>query len=163
MSKVSEPVFVAPSAKVLGDVKVGKASSVWFGAVLRADFGSITVGERSSIQDNCVVHCEPGDKVVVGDDVTVGHGAILHGCMIKDRVIVGMNATVLDGAVVGEDSIVGAGAVVPPGMKVPQGSLVVGVPAKILREISQEKKDWIKQNASNYVELARKYLKEDSI
>ena len=156
-------LFIAPSAKVLGDVSVGKDSSVWFGAVLRADVGSVTVGERSSIEDNCVVHCEPGGKVVVGDDVTVGHGAVLHGCEIKDRVLVGMNATVLDDAVVGEDSIVGAGAVVPPGAEIPAGSLAVGVPAKVLRETTPQEREHITANAARYVELARKYLKTASI
>ena len=146
--------FIAPNATVVGDVTVEKDASIWYGAVLRGDQGAITIGEGSNIQDNCVVH----EHTTVGKDCTVGHGAILHGCTIGDNCLIGMGATILDGAVIGEGSIIGAGALVGEGKVIPPRSLVVGVPGKVIREVSAEQFEGILKNAALYVEEGKLYL-----
>ncbi len=128
--EVAPSAFVAPGAYVIGKVRVGEGSSIWYGAVLRGDLDEIQVGARTSIQDNAVIHMDEGYPVAVGDDCVVGHAAVVHGCEIGDRCLVGMNATILNGAKIGEGSIVAAGAVVPEGREFPLRSLVVGIPAK---------------------------------
>jgi len=152
------PLFAAPNATVVGNVTFGKDVGIWFGAVLRADKDRITIGNRSNIQDNCVVHTSKGFPTVLGNDVSVGHGAILHGCILSDRVLVGMGAIVLNGAHVGEDSLIGAGAVVTEGMQVPPGSVVVGVPGKVLKETTPKQRAYILENAQSYVRLAGEYI-----
>jgi carbonic anhydrase/acetyltransferase-like protein (isoleucine patch superfamily) len=144
--------FIHPTAVVLGDVTIGNCSSVWPGAVIRGDFNAIVIGEYTSIQDNVVIHATPQEKTVIGDYVTVGHGAVLHACRIADCVLVGMNATILDGAKIGSNSVIAAGSVIPPGMEVPEGSLVTGVPGKI-RESTVDPAI-IKQGAYAYYELS---------
>ena len=150
--------FIAPNATVLGDVTLGTEIGIWFGAVVRADKDRISIGNRSNIQDNAVVHTSVGHPVLIGDDVSVGHGAILHGCSISDRVLVGMGAIVLNGAELGEDSIIGAGTVVTEGTKVPPGSVFVGVPGKMIKHVSDAQRQHIIDNARNYWDLARSYL-----
>lgn len=150
-------VFVAENATVIGDVTLADDVSVWFGAVVRGDRDSIMVGSGSNIQDNAVVHTTPGFGVTIGTGVSVGHGAILHGCTIHDRVLVGMGAVVLNGAVVGEGSIIGAGAVVTEGKEIPPNSLVLGVPGKVVRETTPEQQEGILHNAREYVNLAGRY------
>jgi carbonic anhydrase/acetyltransferase-like protein (isoleucine patch superfamily) len=150
--------FIAENATVLGDVSFGEEVSVWFGAVIRADKDKIRIGERSNVQDNAVLHTSSGHPLIIGADVSVGHGAILHGCRIEDRVLVGMGAIVLNGAVIGSDSILGAGTVVTEGAIIPPGSVVVGVPGKAVKETSPEQKEHIAANARNYWTLARGYL-----
>jgi carbonic anhydrase/acetyltransferase-like protein (isoleucine patch superfamily) len=154
---VGNPLFVAPNATVLGDVTLTANVSIWFGAVVRADKDEILIGEGSNIQDNCVLHTSRGHPVIVGSNVSVGHGAILHGCTLSDRVLVGMGAIVLNGAVVGEDSVIGAGAVVTEGAQVPPGSVVVGVPGKVIKQVSDAQKQHILTNAKAYIELASEY------
>ena len=154
--KKNDETFIHPTAVILGDVKIGKNSSIWPGAVLRGDFNTITIGEYTSIQDNCVVHTTPFNPTKVGDYVTVGHTAVLHACTIEDNVLIGMNATVLDGSVVGSNSIVAAGTVVPPGTRVPEGSLVIGVPGKVKE--GKANPQVIRQGALSYFELSRRYL-----
>lgn len=151
-------VFIAPNATVLGDVTLGHETGVWFGAVLRADKDRIVVGDRSNIQDNAVLHTSTGHPVLIGTDVSVGHGAILHGCTVSDRVLVGMGAIVLNGALIGEDTLLGAGSVVTEGTEIPPGSVVVGVPGKPIKKVSDEQREHIVKNARNYWELARRYL-----
>jgi carbonic anhydrase/acetyltransferase-like protein (isoleucine patch superfamily) len=151
------PLWCAPNATVTGNVTFGKEVGIWFGAVLRADKDRITVGDRSNIQDNCVVHTSAGFPTVLGNDVSVGHGAILHGCTISDRVLVGMGAIVLNGALIGEDSLIGAGAVVTEGMQVPPGSVVLGIPARVLKETTPAQRAHILENAQSYVRLAGEY------
>lgn len=151
------PLFCAGNATVTGDVTFGNDVGIWFGAVIRADKDRIVLGDRSNIQDNCVVHTTTGHPVLIGSDVSVGHGAILHGCTIASRVIVGMGAIVLNGAVVGEGSVIGAGAVVTEGMQVPPGSVVVGVPGKVIKQASEEQQKHILANATSYVRLAGEY------
>jgi carbonic anhydrase/acetyltransferase-like protein (isoleucine patch superfamily) len=152
--------FIAKNATVRGEVSMGEEVSVWFGAVIRADKDMIRIGDRSNVQDNAVLHTSKGYPVMIGNDVSVGHGAILHGCRIADRVLVGMGAIVLNGADVGSDSILGAGTVVTEGYRIPPGSVVVGVPGKVVKEISDQQRDHIVENARNYWTLARRYLHE---
>lgn len=150
-------LFRAGNATIMGDVTIGKDVGVWFGAVVRADKDRIVIGDRSNIQDNCVVHTSQGFPTIIGTDVSVGHGAILHGCRIGDRVLVGMGAIVLNGALVGAGSVIGAGAVVKEGMEVPEGSVVVGIPGKVVKQVSEEQQKHILENAASYVTLAGEY------
>lgn len=152
---VSEDAYIAPGATVLGDVELGPQSSVWPSAVLRGDINYIRVGRATNIQDGAIVHLSDEHPAVLGDEVTIGHAAVVHACKIEDGVLVGMHATILDGSVVGEGSIIGAHTLVKSGMEVPPGSLVLGVPGRIVRQLST---DEIKANralAQKYVAVAR--------
>lgn len=153
--KVDEDAYAAPTSVVVGDVTLGSRASVWYGAVLRGDCDVITLGRGSNIQDNCTVHADPGFPAHVGDGVSVGHNAVLHGCTVEDDVLVGMSATILNGARIGAGSLIAAHALVPQGMQVPPGSLVAGVPAKVKRELTEEEREGIKANATMYADLAR--------
>ncbi|GGT94922.1 gamma carbonic anhydrase family protein [Streptomyces lateritius] len=153
--KVDPTAFTAPTSVVLGDVTLGARVSVWYHAVLRADCGPIAVGEDSNIQDNCTVHVDPGFPVTIGARVTVGHNATVHGCTVEDDVLVGMGATILNGARVGAGSLVAAQALVPQGMEIPPGSLVAGVPAKVRRPLTEEEQAGIRLNAEMYLHLAK--------
>jgi carbonic anhydrase/acetyltransferase-like protein (isoleucine patch superfamily) len=150
--------FIAENATVRGDVTLGEEVSIWFGAVVRADKDRIVIGNRSNIQDNAVLHTSSGYPVLIGTDVSVGHGAILHGCTISDRVLVGMGAIVLNGAVIGEDSLLGAGVVITEGARIPPGSVAIGVPGRVVKEVSPDQRNHILENARNYWNLARSYL-----
>ena len=150
-----ENCYLAPNAVVVGDVTLGKHVSIWHGAVLRGDSGAITVGDNTNIQDNCVLH----EKVTIGTGVSVGHGAILHGCTVGNDCVIGMGAIILDGAVIGDRCLVGAGALVTGKMHAPAGSLIMGNPAKVVKELTPEQIDYIYKDAENYVALAEKYLK----
>jgi carbonic anhydrase/acetyltransferase-like protein (isoleucine patch superfamily) len=154
---MGKPLFVAGNATVIGDITIGEQVGIWFGAVLRADKDRISIGDRSNIQDNCVVHTSRGFPVTLGKDVSVGHGAILHGCTIADQVLIGMGAIVLNGARIGKGSLIGAGAVIREGMDVPEGSVVVGVPGKIIKQTDGAQQQQILSNAASYVELAGEY------
>ncbi|MEU3712106.1 gamma carbonic anhydrase family protein [Streptomyces catenulae] len=151
---VDPEAFTAPTSVVLGEVALAARASIWYQAVLRADCGPITVGAGSNIQDNCTVHVDPGFPVTVGAGVSVGHNAVLHGCTVEDDVLIGMGATVLNGAHIGAGSLIAAQALVPQGMVVPPGSLVAGVPAKVKRELTDEERDGIRLNAAVYQDLA---------
>ncbi len=153
--------YVDVSAQILGDVSLGEHSSVWMNAVLRGDVHAITVGARSNVQDNAVLHGQRGVwPVVVGDGCTIGHGAIVHGCVLEDDVLVGMGAVILNGARVGAGSIIAAGAVVTEGAQIPAGSLVTGVPGKVRRGLHTTDLDLIRTYAQNYVEYTAMYLAE---
>ncbi|MFG2832602.1 gamma carbonic anhydrase family protein [Streptomyces sp. NPDC048434] len=155
--KVDQEAFTAPTSVVLGEVTMAAGSSVWYHAVLRADCGPIVLGADSNIQDNCTVHVDPGFPVTVGARVSVGHNAVLHGCTVEDDVLIGMGATVLNGAHIGAGSLIAAQALVPQGMRVPPGSLVAGVPAKVKRELTDEERELLTVNATMYVELAAQH------
>ena len=157
MPAIHPTVFVAPTATVVGDVTLAEESSVWFGAVLRGDDDFITVGPRTNVQDGCVIHTDVGQPTVIGAGVTLGHGAIAHGCRIADNVLIGMRATVLNGAQIGENCLVGAGAVVTPGTVVPPGSLVLGLPARVIRPLTPEEIQSIHLSATHYAGIARRY------
>ena len=150
--------FIADNATILGDVTIGRKVSIWYGAVIRADKDSVALGDWSNVQDNAVLHTSAGHPVQVGREVSIGHGAILHGCTIRDRVLVGMGAIVLNGACVGEDCLLGAGTVVTEGRDIPPGSVVVGVPGKVVKTVTEEQKDHITRNPANYWELAGRYM-----
>src|SRR5262245_34718553 len=152
-------VCVADTAAVIGDVVLGDDASVWFGAVLRGDVFHIRIGARTNIQDNCTLHVTTGTHAVtIGDEVTMGHGVIAHGCTIERGALIGMGSRVLDGAVVGESALVGAGALVPEGMRVPPRTLVLGVPARVKRELTSEELVRLDESWKHYVELKDHYL-----
>jgi carbonic anhydrase/acetyltransferase-like protein (isoleucine patch superfamily) len=151
--KVDPSCFVAPEAVIVGDVVVERGCSIWPYAVIRGDLSEVVIGEGSSIQEHCQVHGNPGRPTVIGRNVSVGHGAIVHAARIGDYVIVGMNSCILDGAEIGSGSVIGAGAVVKEGMKVPEGSLVVGVPAKIVRQGDPALREAARRNAEEYHKL----------
>lgn len=155
--QLSDTAFVAENATLIGDVVLRESSSVFFGAVLRADRDRIEVGAGSNLQDNVVVHGDPGAPVRIGRNVSVGHGAVVHGCVIEDGCLIGMGATVLNRAVIGAGSLVAAGAVVLEDAVVPPGSLVAGVPAKVRRELSTEEQAALLDNAATYRALGRAY------
>ncbi|MFI9650338.1 gamma carbonic anhydrase family protein [Streptomyces sp. NPDC052040] len=153
--KVDGEAFVSPTSVVIGDVTLHAGASVWYGAVLRGDVERITVGARSNVQDNCTLHADPGFPVSVGERVSIGHNAVVHGATVEDDSLIGMGATVLNGAVIGAGSLVAAQALVPQGMVVPPGSLVAGVPAKVRRELTAEEREGITLNGTMYAELAK--------
>jgi carbonic anhydrase/acetyltransferase-like protein (isoleucine patch superfamily) len=159
--RLGERVYVDASAQVIGDVELADHASVWMNAVVRGDVNSIRIGRGTNIQDNCVVHVwKATHPTVVADHVTVGHSATLHGCRIGSRCLIGMGATILNGAEIGDESIVAAHTLVPEGMKVPPRSLVMGLPAKVRREITEEEREGLRRYAENYLEYKETYLEE---
>ncbi|WP_067902922.1 gamma carbonic anhydrase family protein [Nocardia vaccinii] len=149
--QVEDTAWVAPNATVIGRVRLGAEVGIWYSAVLRGDLEDITVGPRTNIQDGCVLHADPGFPLTVGEGVSVGHNAILHGCTIGDDVLVGMGATVLNGAVIGEGSLIAANALIPEGAQIPPKSLVAGVPGKVRRELGEAALERIRLNATVYL------------
>ena len=164
MSNLQKPIakgkdiFVAPTATVIGDVSLGDEVSIWFGAVLRGDSDKIIVGARSNIQDNAVIHCDPNDPATIGEECIIGHGAIVHGATLANNVLVGMQATVLNNAEIGEFSIIGANALVTAGSVIPPYSLVLGSPAKVVKKLREDQVAGIKINAQVYVAKAKEYI-----
>ncbi|HBV96947.1 MAG: carbonic anhydrase [Peptococcaceae bacterium BICA1-7] len=156
--RIAEGAFIAPTAVLIGDVTVGEGSSVWYGAVLRGDFGSIIIGKNSSIQDNVVMHMTPGGETRVGDNVTIAHGAVLHTAAVGDGAVVGMNAVLLDNCVVGEQCMIAAGSVVSTGTSIPPRHLAAGAPAVPKKEISGEALNWVTASAMAYSHLSRSYI-----
>ena len=157
--KLGKGVYIAKTASVLGDVTLGDFSSVWYGAVLRGDINRIVVGHHSNIQDNAVLHLADDFACILGNWVTVGHGAIVHACTVGDETLVGMGAVILDGAVIGKQSLIGAKALVTQGMKIPPGSLVLGAPAKIIRKLTKKERAGLKWWAQKYVDNGAYCLK----
>lgn len=160
--RVHPTAFIAPTAVLIGNVEIGEESSVWFGAVLRGDDPDhgIRVGARTSIQDNCVLHVSARGATIVGDEVTVGHGAVFESCEIKRGALIGMNAVLLHSCTIGEEALVAALSVVPTGMQVPARTLVAGAPATIRKELTGESAHWVRGSSEHYVELSRSYLAE---
>lgn len=155
--RVAPNAFVAPTAVLIGDVEVGEEASIWFGAVLRGDYGRIVVGRGSSIQDNVVVHVMPDCETIIGEDVTVAHGAVLHGCRIERGATIGMNAVLQDFCVIGAEAMVAAGGVVTANATIPARHLAAGAPAVVKKEIEGASLAWVLQSAPMYRELARRY------
>ncbi len=149
--------WIAPDANVIGRVTLGEDVGVWFGAVIRGDREVVALGSRSNVQDGCVLHTDPGFPLVVGRDCTVGHRAILHGCTIGDTVLVGMGATVMNGAIIGDESIIGAGALVTEGKSFPPRSLIVGAPARAIRQLDDAAVEAIRRNGRGYVENWKRF------
>jgi len=164
--KIKKSVFIAPSADVIGDVKIGKDSAIWFGCVVRADIHKIRIGKRTNIQDLSMIHVthytkkdkSDGNPTIIGNDVTVGHRVMLHGCTIEDACLIGMSATILDGAIIGKESIVGAGSLVTKNKKFPPRSLIMGSPAKVIKELNDEEVAFLYKSAKNYVKFKNRYL-----
>jgi carbonic anhydrase/acetyltransferase-like protein (isoleucine patch superfamily) len=154
---VHDTTFLAPGTYLIGDVKVGKETSIWFNAVLRGDEDTIIIGDRCSIQDNATIHLSKGAPVIVEDEVTVGHNVILHGCTVKKRCIIGMGSSILDGAVIGEECIIGANTLIPPGKVIPPRSLVVGSPGKVVRELTDKDFELIQLSIDTYVDKSYIY------
>ena len=151
---LGQGVYIARGAVVLGDVTIGDHSSVWYNAVVRGDINRIVIGRRSNIQDNAVIHLADELPCLIGNDVTIGHSAIVHACTVSDETLIGMGAVILDGAVIGEQSLIGAKALVTQGTKIPAGSLVMGMPAKVVRSLSAEERNDLKTWSEKYVQNA---------
>lgn len=158
---VADGAWVAQNATLVGRVTIGSNASVFFGAVLRGDVNSISLGDGSNIQDNVAVHCDDDKPTIIGRGVSVGHAAVVHGCTIGDDCLIGMNATVLSGAVVGNESLIAGGCVVLEGTVIPPRSLVAGVPGKVRRELTDDEVEGIRQNALHYRELSVLHARED--
>jgi carbonic anhydrase/acetyltransferase-like protein (isoleucine patch superfamily) len=158
LPQLASQVWLAPGSTVIGEVSIGRGSSIWFQSVVRGDVFPITIGERTNIQDLTMIHVTGGKfATTVGDDVTVGHRVILHGCRIGSRCLVGMGAIVMDDVTVGDNCIIGAGALLPPGKKYPSGVLIKGSPAKVARELTPEELEWLPKSAAKYTALAATY------
>lgn len=163
--KIEKSAWIAPSADVIGNVKIGEDSSIWFGTVIRGDVHKIEIGDRTSVQDLSMIHVthykkedmSDGHPTIIGDDVTIGHKVMLHGCTIEDGCLIGMSATILDGAVIGEGSIVGANSLVTANKVFPPHSLIMGSPAKVVRTLSKDEVDGLIEHAARYVEFKKEY------
>ena len=161
--KIDPDAYVSPRASVIGDVEIAKDASIWEFAVLRADMNYIRVGKGTSIQDNVTVHTTFTNPTIIGEYVTAGHNCVIHACEIGDRTVVGMGSIVLDGAKIGNDCVIGAGSVVTNGTIIPDGSLVLGIPGKVVKEVSQNMKDSFMMGAELYVELGKKHGERDKV
>jgi len=160
-ARIAASAYLAQGSIVTGDVEIGEESSVWFHTVIRGDVNFVRIGARTNVQDHSVLHVTSHtNPTIVGDDVTIGHRVVLHGCTVKDRCLVGIGAIVLDGAVVGPDAMIGAGALVPPGMIVPSGKLVLGAPAKVKRDLTAKEIAFFRTSAASYAGYAARYRQE---
>ncbi len=155
--KIDKSVFVAEGARVIGDVEMAQGASVWFNAVIRADSNDVKIGKRTNVQDNAVIHTSKSFGVQIGDNVTIGHGAIVHGCTVGNNVMIGMGAIVLDGVIIEDNCIIGAGALVTQGKTIPAGSLAFGNPTKVVRGLTEDEISSIAENAASYVTKAEQY------
>lgn len=159
--KKGEDIFIADSARVIGNVQLGDDCSVWFGAVIRGDTDLISIGDRTNIQDNAVVHVDEGVPCTIGKEVVVGHSAIIHGATIGDNCLIGMRATVMNGAKIGKFCVIGAHALVTEGMEIPDYSLVLGMPAKVVKQVPEAMQERIKSGAAHYVKMGKRYLNHE--
>jgi carbonic anhydrase/acetyltransferase-like protein (isoleucine patch superfamily) len=156
---IDESCFISETSEVIGKVDINEKSSVWYGAVIRGDMAEIKIGKRSNVQDNATIHVSTGFPTVIGDDVTIGHNAIVHGATLGNRVLIGMGSIILDGAIIEDDVIIGAGALIPPGKIIPSKSLVVGSPGKIIRSLDDEALQSLIKSANTYVMEAADHKK----
>ena len=155
MKKIAKSVFLAPGTQVVGDVKIGENSSIWYNAVLRGDTNPIVIGENTNVQDNAVLHVNRNRGLYIGNNVTIGHGAIVHGCTVGNNVLIGMGSIILDGVEIEDHCIIGAGSLVTANKVIPEGSMVYGNPAKVIRMLTEEEKESILVSAKNYCEVAQ--------
>lgn len=160
LPKVSDEAYVADNAVLTGDIEIAEDANVWFGVVMRGDINSIRIGRGTNVQDLTMVHADSNCPTRLGEDVTIGHSCIIHGCIIEDNVLIGMDSTVMNGAVIGKNTIVGAGSLVTEGKVFPSGVLVMGRPAKVVRELSEEEIAGIKKSAEGYVANSKAYIEE---
>jgi carbonic anhydrase/acetyltransferase-like protein (isoleucine patch superfamily) len=158
---VGPECYIAQNATVRGDVRIGRGTTILFGAVMRGDADKITIGEESNLQDLVCLHADPGYPCVIGDRVTVGHGAIVHGATVESECLIGIRATILNGAVIGKGSVIAAGALVREGQVIPPGSLVMGIPGKVVRECGEREAGMIERGWQHYVEIGRRYRQTD--
>lgn len=156
--QIADNAFLAPNSTIIGRCTIEENCSIWFNVVIRADVNEIKIGKNTNIQDGCILHCDHDYATVIGSNVTVGHNAIVHGCKIGDNCLIGMGATILDGAVIGDNCIIGAGALVTSRKEIPAGSMVLGSPAKFVRELTVEEIEGIRKSVAGYVTLSREYL-----
>ena len=157
---IADDAWIAPDAQVMGNVVLGQGASIWFGAVIRGDGEPIRIGARTNIQDLSVLHTDPGFGVTIGDGCTIGHRAILHGCTLEDNVLIGMGATILNGARIGAGSLIGAGALVTEGKEIPPGSLVMGAPGRVVRQLDAAAQDKLRASADHYAANAARFRAE---
>ena len=157
---IHESAYVSPGANIIGQATLAEGASVWFGTTIRADNTTIHIGKRSNVQENSVLHVDPGHPLVIGDDVTIGHQAMLHGCTIGDGSLIGIQAVVLNGAKIGKGCLVGAGALVTEGKEFPDGVLIIGSPAKVARELTEKDIKRLRMSADNYAQRASEYRQQ---
>lgn len=157
LEKIHPSCFVAPGVVVVGAVSVGAEASLWYGVIVRGDTETVSIGAQTNVQDGCILHADPGQPCVLGARVSLGHGAIVHGAVVEDESLIGIRATVLNGARIGRGSLVAAGALVPPGAAIPPGSVVMGVPGQVVRAVTDEDRAHLQHTADHYVALARAY------
>lgn len=155
--KIDQSAWIAPSADLIGNIEIGEDSSIWFGCVIRSDINEVKIGKNTNIQDLSCIHTDTNSKTIIGNNVTVGHKVMLHGCIIEDNCLIGMSATILDNAVIGEGSIVGANSLVTAGKVFPPRSLIMGSPAKLVKELTKEDEDKFKAHAMHYVDYKNEY------
>ena len=155
--KIDPSAWIAPSADLIGNIEIGEDSSVWFGCVIRSDINEVKIGKNTNIQDLSCIHTDTNSKTIIGNNVTVGHKVMLHGCIIEDNCLIGMSATILDNAVIGEGSIVGANSLVTAGKVFPPRSMIMGSPAKVVKQLSQEDVDKLIAHAGRYIEYKNEY------
>lgn len=160
MPKLHKSVYIAPGAQIVGDVTIEENASVWYNAVIRGDAAPIRIGCGSNIQDGCILHVDEGMPLTIEDGVTIGHGAILHSCRIESQSLIGMGAILLNGCHVGKDCIIGAGALLTQGTRIPDGTLALGSPAKVIRPLTDQEKESIRNNGEEYIRLGKSALKE---
>ena len=158
--QIQDNVYLGPGCRIIGQVTIEKEASIWPNAVLRGDLASIFIGQGSNVQDNCTIHVEKGQDLTIGDRVTIGHGAVLHGCTIGDESLVGMGAIILNGAKIGKGCLIAAGTLIPEGKKIPPGKLIMGSPGKIIRDLETKEKADLKNSAEGYQKLARAFFAE---
>ena len=159
---IDPSVFVADGAKIVGNVEIGKDCGIWYNVVIRSEHNLVTIGDCTNVQDNAVLHLDYGFDLTIGKNVTIGHGAIVHGCTVEDNCIIGMGSIVMNEAVIGTGSIVGAGAVVTEGTIIPPNSVVIGTPGKVVKQCDEKAAELIKLNAAHYVEIAKQYKEEQN-
>lgn len=157
MPDIDDQCYISESVDIIGNVTIKKGANIWFGTRIRGDMNRIVIGENTNIQENSVVHVDINSPTIIGKDVTIGHGAIIHGCTISDNVLVGMGAIILNNAKIGNNTIIGAGSLITQGKEFPEGVLILGNPAKIVRELNDDEIKNIKASSKNYVELSKKY------
>ena len=155
--KIASSAWIAPSADLIGNIEIGEDSSVWFGCVIRSDVNEVRIGKKTNIQDLSCIHTDTHTKTIIGDNVTIGHKVMLHGCTIENNCLIGMSATILDNAVIGEGSIVGANSLVTQGKKFPPRSMIMGSPAKVVKQLSQEDVEGLIRHAGHYVDYKNDY------
>lgn len=154
---IAESAWIAENATVRGSVTIREDVSIWFGAVVRAEGPAVVIGKGSNVQDNCVIHTDPSHEVHIGEGVTIGHNATVHGCTVGDHTLIGMGAVILNGAKIGRDCLIGAGALVTQNMVIPDGSLAFGSPARVVRPLREEEKVFLRKNARHYIDIAARY------